>query len=499
MNTLHIYLTLFQHSRLSQKRGFTIPENKLAYALVAVFLVIMATYFMAGAIVMSLVANQSKCFSPFEFFFLMLPFMLVVDFISRFYMQKTPAQQVRPYSLLPWSKYACVDFFVLRSLFRTGTFVWTLFAACYALMTMLFREGFWASFYFVLLSMIVFCLNGWLYVLLRTLINRNIAFWLLAIIIYALPFVPLMLGTYHGFMVFHGTVGAAFEHFSPMALLSLALFACLLFKVNQRVQYHFMYLEQAEAKERRLRSVTRLTLLDSCGEVGEYIKLEVKSIMRNKTMRMRFILSIGFVMVMSLFLAFSSIYEDGFSQVFWVVYNFVVYGSLGLVQVMCQEGNYIDCLMSHKENIASLLRAKYYFYSATTIFPFVLMLPTVIWGGYSLLTLLTMQVFTVGAVYCALMQMAVYNNSTLPLNTKLTVRKQQKQNYVQSVVEIVILLAPVVLLKLTIALFGNVTANFVLMAIGVPFIVCHKRWIRNVYKRMMRRRYQNMEAFRATR
>ncbi len=87
---------------------------------------------------------------------------------------------------------------------------------------------------------------------------------------------------------------------------------------------------------------------------------------------------------------------------------------------MSYEGNFIECLMVRKENIRSLLEAKYYFYSVVLVLSLLLMLPTVFTGKYSLLMLVSLMIFTAGPLFCLLMQLAVTNKQTLPLNTKLT-------------------------------------------------------------------------------
>lgn len=52
---------------------------------------------------------------------------------------------------------------------------------------------------------------------------------------------------------------------------------------------------------------------------------------------------------------------------------------------MSFEGNYIDGLMSRKESIMSLLKAKYYTYSIGEIIPFILMIPAIIMNKLTLL------------------------------------------------------------------------------------------------------------------
>ena len=58
---------------------------------------------------------------------------------------------------------------------------------------------------------------------------------------------------------------------------------------------------------------------------------------------------------------------------------------------------------------------------------------------------------------------------------------------------------PLILDSLLTALFSETIAYTLLMVIGLAFITTHNLWIKNIYNRFMKRRYENMEAFRSSR
>jgi hypothetical protein len=58
---------------------------------------------------------------------------------------------------------------------------------------------------------------------------------------------------------------------------------------------------------------------------------------------------------------------------------------------------------------------------------------------------------------------------------------------------------PIMLDTLLALPFGRMAAYWIEFAIGLAFIITHRYWIMNIYKRLMKRKYQNMESFRATR
>ena len=165
---------------------------------------------------------------------------------------------------------------------------------------------------------------------------------------------------------------------------------------------------------------------------------------------------------------------------------------------MCPEGNYIDLLMVHEENILTLLRAKYYYYCGILVLPFAFTLIPVFTGKFSIVMVLAYLFTTTGPIYFLLFQMAVYNSQTLPLNDKIT-GKNQMENKWQMIVSFSSLLLPIVVVMLLRAIFDETIAYWIVTVIGLAFTLTESYWLRNIYNRMMVRRYQNLEGFHATR
>ena len=114
-------------------------------------------------------------------------------------------------------------------------------------------------------------------------------------------------------------------------------------------------------------------------------------------------------------------------QAFWIVYTFVLYGAVSLIKIMSAEGNYIDCLITHKENIMQLLKAQILFLQRVACLPPVAYVADVFTGKYSLLMLLSMMSFTIGPVYCLLMQMAVYNKQDHSAQHQVCKQRQHRK------------------------------------------------------------------------
>ena len=167
-----------------------------------------------------------------------------------------------------------------------------------------------------------------------------------------------------------------------------------------------------------------------------------------------------------------------------------------LISIMCHEGNYIDGLMSRRESIYQLLRAKYYFNSLMLIIPPIFFIPLMVVGKLSIWMNLGYLFFTVGVLYPIMFQMAVYNKDTLPLNQKLT---GKQGNATQQVISLAILFLPLAIERLAVLLLGDIWGYVFLISLGGIGVATHKIWLRNIYQRFMARRYANMEGFRASR
>jgi hypothetical protein len=264
------------------------------------------------------------------------------------------------------------------------------------------------------------------------------------------------------------------------------------------MQMGLIYDEISKKEKTKLKHVSEFKALNRFGQIGEYLKLEIKSTMRNKAIRARFIQGVCFITFFSMAIAFLDIYRTSFERNFFCLYCFVFFGSVNLTKVMCPEGNYIDLLMVHEENILTLLRAKYYYYCGVLLLPFLITLVPVFMGKFSLIMVLAYLFTVTGPIYFLLFQMAIYNKQTLPLNEKLT-GKNQMENKWQIIVSMTTMFAPVIIISLLQLVFSANVAYWILFLSGLAITLTEPYWLRSIYRRMMLRRYENLEGFHASR
>jgi hypothetical protein len=103
-----------------------------------------------------------------------------------------------------------------------------------------------------------------------------------------------------------------------------------------------------------------------------------------------------------------------------------------------------------------------------------------------------------GFMYFTLFQLAVYNKQTFPLNQKLT-GKDHVEHGMQMIIQMLAMFSPLVLVAALVLLFNETTAYLVLGTIGLIMTLAHPLWLRHIYVRLMKRKYENLEGFHASR
>lgn len=493
MNKIALFFLLRKNTKLNAKRSEMFEANRYGKFFGYLFVSIFAIEFIAIGTFLGWTAAKEDI--P-ELIFFVMPFLLILDFSSRFMTQQTPLMLVKPYLLAPISKYTAIDCFLITQLLDLGNLVWLTFTLPYAFIIWCGGVTIWQAITLLFLLHLMVVNNSQWYLLVRTLVNQSMLWWALPAGGYGLLLGPLFLlpdkwtDTYLDFLGEYA--------FSWWALLAFVVFFALLFVINRSMQMRLIYDEISKKEKTKLKTVSEFKTLERFGQIGEYLKLEIKSVLRNKAIRTRFIQAVILPTFFSMAIAFLDIYRTSFERNFFCLYAFIFFGATNLVKIMCPEGNYIDLLMVYKENILTLLRAKYYFYCTVLLLPLLITMIPVIMGKFSILMILAYLLTATGPVYFMLFQLAVWNSQTLPLNDKIT-GKNQFENKWQAIASMTTMFAPVILVMLLQAIFSETTAYMALIVIGATCTLTEKWWLRDIYRRMMKRRYRNLEGFHASR
>lgn len=496
MTKYQLYRLIESTEELKDKRHPMFEKNKfmkfLAWFMIAYYAALLLM--MGVSLGFGLKGDYSAAYHRLDggFFYL-----LIIDFWMRFMMQETPAQKAQTYALLPIRRSFLMKSYLIRSMLSWGNLFWGFFLIPFGLVSVVPIAGWWAFLGWLLGYWLLFVFNGLCYLFVRALCMKHMLWFLAPLAIHA-AIVCICVIPDHNIlrvpcvMFMNGFVQWQFlPYLIVLALISFAYWA------NYKLQMGMVYNEIGKKEEVQLKNVSQFKVLNRYGTMGEYLKMEIKLRMRNKQVKTQFFVGLGLIVFFSVMLYFTDMYDGGFMKSFICLYNYVILGVMTLITIMCYEGNYIDGLMSRRDSIYDLLRAKYYFNSALLLLPFIFILPLMIIGKISVWMNLGYLLFTVGVLYPCVFQLAVYNKNTLPLNVKLT--KANSGTTTQNIISMVILFLPLALEKLFVLLMGPIWGYMPLIVLGIAGLATHRLWLRNIYSRMMVRRYENMEGFRASR
>ena len=497
MNKVQLFFLLRKNTKLSEKRNPMFEANQYGKLFGYIAIAILGIEFIAlGTFLGWLAAKEA---AP-EMLFYIMPFLLILDFGMRFMTQQTPMMLVKPYLLTPISKYTAIECFLVNQVLDLGNLFWMVIFLPYVFIVWCGGVSFWTALGILFLLHLMVVVNSQWYLLVRTLVNQSMWWWALPAAFYGLLIGPFFFLPDNLLDKYTDFIADSFEAMGSLWWLFLifAVLFIVLFAINRQLQMRLAYSEISKVSKTKLKTVSEFKALERFGQIGEYLKLELKSVMRNKAIRTRFLQAVILPTMFSLAIAFLDIYKTSFERNFFCLYAFIFFGAANLVKIMCPEGNYIDLLMVYKENILTLLRAKYYFYCTVLLLPMLITLIPVFTGKFSILMILAYLFTATGPVYFMLFQLAVWNKQTLPLNDKIT-GKNQMENKWQAIASMVAMFVPVILVLILQAVFDENVAYLTLIVIGLAFTLTESYWLRNIYSRMMKRRYTNLEGFHATR
>lgn len=493
---------LRRHRQLAESRSLANEQNKYARLTLWIIRAIIVAYLIGISIVCALYQKEASSQSAVALMCTLSPLVFAVDFFMRFSLQQTPSQIVHPYLLLPVRRMACIDSFIVTSLLSMGNLVWMALILPYSAMTVIFSYGLWSTFVLALYFYLLTLINSQWYAIMRTLINASVLYWIIPVAFYVLTLYP-MVGSNDVYTTtiehFQDLFITYIENANPLPCIILIAILIVIVGINRKIQYFHIIREIQADHVSKVHNVNLFRILDNYGLTGQYIKLEANLILRNKNPRKLFLFSTFIILAITASIAFSDIYDTAGMTTFWCIYNFVIYGLMMLVRIMGYEGNYIDGLQRHRQSILSMLYAKYIFYCIMTTFPFLLMLPLVITGKWPIIMLVAFALFTCGFQYFVLFQLAVYNKQTMPLNTKLTSRKDNGNNYIQMAASAVTFIIPYAVVSITQQIFSQTVSYIIILSLGLAFTVASPIWLKNIYQRMMKRRYENLSSFKASR
>lgn len=476
-----LFTEIRRNQKLAARRSPMYDRNRFAKFLIYLFVAFWAAYLvLIGGSLPFVFEKGFPGMEPYDVLNACLPGILFFDFLVRF-LFPTPTQEIKPYLLLPVRKQQLINVLLVQVGLKAFNLFWLFLFVPFAAMTVVRFFGIGGVVCYAAGIWLLMVANAYWSVLVRTLQRRHTAWVLLTLGFYGLQLLTEFLFPEGGISSFFITLGEAFMQGRVLAYLGVLVVIALLGILNSRVQIVCIYSElNRREKVPQSKHAGRYRFLDRFGLTGEYMKLELKMIFRNKAPRKNFqMMTVVIVLFALSLLGLSHVGEKEFFGLhLYVVYCFTGYAISILSRIMAYEGNYLDGLLMHRDSLLYLFLGKYYVYCLLLVF--------------------SQLVYTAGVTLPVIMLLALVNRKTAPLDASLMGKGQWNSPY-QALSVAFAFFMPIALCRILFLWMDPSTAYLVCALLGLPGILLHPLWCRALYRRVFRKRHSLLENLRETR
>jgi len=429
----------------------------------------------------------------------LLLFVLAFDFIIKFFFKSNQSMQIAPYMSLPIKRNTLFNFLLQKEFSNFWNFYLLFIVIPFSFKAITPYFGFIPAVLFIFFIYILCVINSLIVCCANNLLKKSVLYYIPVFAFVALPFIfPIVLKIDLG--QYTQQAGEMFLNYNLLVYGGLiALFAA--FWIINRIQMRSeLYRELQGEKAEKISSFSRLSFLDQFGETGELILLEIKMIFRSKRLKQQVLFSgclfFSFYIMMLYMSGDHSLRKNDFV---FMLYGMITAGFMGIIMgqyIFTSESSFFDGMMTRNLSMFNLLKGKYFLYCFFALLVSFLLLVPVFHGKLSILLLLANLLYATGPVFFMIFQNAVYNKTYFDLFDRGMMNwKGQSSNMI--VISMITMFLPVILVLMISSFFGKQTGYLFMILTGIVFTLTSQMWLRWTYRRFLKRRYGNMEGFRA--
>jgi hypothetical protein len=172
-----------------------------------------------------------------------------------------------------------------------------------------------------------------------------------------------------------------------------------------------------------------------------------------------------------------------------------VWGYSYLQYVFSFEGCFFDFISSSGFDFKKYIKAKYLLIVLLSFFLVIIMLPVIIIRNQSIYVIGTTLLYNIGIGFYIVFLSGTFNHERIDLNKSLFLN-YQGYNTIQIISMVLAIFVPVGFMIITSTYLGEIYGLAVLNIISVVSLLNSKKWIRLIYKNLLKRKYINLEGYR---
>ena len=491
---------IFKELRSHQWKAFTrhsMFERNMAVRIFMYFTFgIFGLYLLGfGFLLFGLMSKLGAYTTEIDSFNYILLYMLLFDFLMKYFWKKNQSMQIAPYLTLPIKRTTLFNFLLVKEFSN----VWNLYFF-FMLIPFVFKaipiyHGYMGIplylFFFYLL-----CVGNSLLVNISNIqLNRSGWYLFLPVII-----VAAIIGvTFIPGVTIEDSIVKLCEYILNghivVWLIVVVVFAAL-WVANRSM----MNIDVYKGMQGKSSSVTGTSLsipfLDKLGNIGTFINLEIKMIMRSKRLKSQIYLGPLFIVFFIMMLDKPHFQAAAFNMVLFTLFAISSFGLIMSQFIFTSESSFFDGLMSRGLSLFDMLKAKYVFYVSYSVLVLCILMVFVFLGKIDFLYIISSFFYSIGFLFFLMFQNAVYNKSFFD-HSESGMFNWKGTSGNMLMVTMIGMFVPIIIVVIINAIFDMTIASYFMLVTGFIFTATSKFWLTWTYNRFLKRKYKNMEGFRA--
>jgi len=426
-------------------------------------------------------------------------YILALDFIIKFFFKSNQSMQIAPYLSLPVKRNTLFNFLLQKEFSSFWNFYFMFLVVPFAFKAILPFEGLISVVLYIIFFYLLCVMNSLIVSYANNLTKRSAWFYIPIAVLVLIPFVfpvteNLNLGQYTQ------QIGDLLLNNNLLVWIGLIFMIAVFWVINRVQMRNGIYRELQGEKVEKISSFSRLSFLDQFGDIGEFIQLEIKMILRSPRLKQQTLFAGCLLFAIYLYFLYSPYIVQSTSTDFvLLLYGMITVGLFGITMgqlLFTSESSFFDGMMVRNLSIRNMLRSKYLLYSSFALVFTILLLIPVFHGKLNLMLLIANFFYVTGPVFFMIFQNAVYNKTYYDLFDKGMMNWKGQSGSMVALTMITMFL-PVIIVLIIIGIFGKETAYWFMIIIGILFTFTSQQWLQWTYNRFLERRYRNMEGFRS--
>lgn len=412
-------------------------------------------------------------------------YLFVIDIILKFFIKSNKYTDILPYLTLPIKQNKIFALLFIKEILSKWNFLWVVILTPFFFKTFYPSHNIFTTFLLITTFYVTSLIISFLIRYINILSSQKSFLYIYLSIILAVGvgYLAYYISTASVLLI---DISIIFTQYSLWILIGIIIVFLLLFAIFLKSCKYELYFQLTGYKKSA--TFFQFNIFNTLGVNGEIINMCLKEISRSQIKR-----SI-FSAILMIIVSFLNLNNNIFfyKLFFSILPSMILYNSIGGYS-FSSESTFFDKLMVLPHKTPLLIIIYKYILNTVFILSFITIFYLLNRNRISILYWISIYFFQIGVLPFCIYQNVVYNKERFDILGPL--RKLFETNIINMITQILffIIIGFVVIIAW---LTSETTACYFMLITGVGFTLFSPLWLKNIYNRFLKRKYQNMNQFR---